>query len=384
MGDTRKPRMLIISFSPIASDARVLKQIELFRGDWELTACAYGPAPSGVDKYIEIPPESASLSLDGRLITLKQYKLAYWRNPIVMAAWHLLKPYKRQFDVVFADEPDTVPIALRLKPKWGAHVDLHEYTPSLQEHRPEWKSRIGPYFEWLIDTYASKADSWTSPSDGVSRKYAEMFGFMPETVTNAAPLQSLDPGPVGNSLRFVHHGGAQSNRSPEVMVEGFANSKVDGTFDIFLTGIEPRVRDDLRVLAQKDSRITVHEGIPYKDLFRKLNKFDVGIYNLPASSYNHMWALPNKLYDNAQARLGQIISPNPEMKKVVNAYDIGMVTEGYTADDLTAALDAVTREDVERWKSNAHKHARELSSESQVETWRAAVERIKSRGEGQD
>ena len=42
-----KPKLLILSFSPIASDARVLKQVDLFAEDYEVTTCGYGPAPAG-------------------------------------------------------------------------------------------------------------------------------------------------------------------------------------------------------------------------------------------------------------------------------------------------------------------------------------------------
>ncbi|MEK8228005.1 hypothetical protein NKG05_20820 [Oerskovia sp. M15] len=42
-----RPRLLILSFSPIVNDARVLKQVEEFREDYEVTTCGYGEAPAG-------------------------------------------------------------------------------------------------------------------------------------------------------------------------------------------------------------------------------------------------------------------------------------------------------------------------------------------------
>ena len=38
-------KLLIISFSPIARDARVLKQVRLFTPKYEVTTCGFGPAP---------------------------------------------------------------------------------------------------------------------------------------------------------------------------------------------------------------------------------------------------------------------------------------------------------------------------------------------------
>ncbi len=43
--DRSRPRLLILSFSPIVSDARLLKQVRRFRDDYAVTTCGYGDAP---------------------------------------------------------------------------------------------------------------------------------------------------------------------------------------------------------------------------------------------------------------------------------------------------------------------------------------------------
>ena len=65
-----RPTMLILSYSPIARDARVLKQVTRFTRDYEVTTCGYGPRPEGVAEHIEIPESESYHDLDGRLITL--------------------------------------------------------------------------------------------------------------------------------------------------------------------------------------------------------------------------------------------------------------------------------------------------------------------------
>lgn len=368
--------MLILSFSEIVNDARVLKQIDLFKDTWDLTTCGYGPRPSGVAHHLQIQDKDISLNLDGRLITLKQYKLAFWQQSTVRAAWKLLKSYKGKFDLIIANEPDTVPLALKLKAAKGIHADLHEYTPSLHEHNDAWNRRIKPYFKWLIGKYAVKADAWSSPCDSVGYRHQEVFGFQPITVTNAAPFVNLEPTEVHRPIRFVHHGGAQRTRNPHVMVEGFMNSDVEGIFDLYLTGINPEVSEDLRDFAASDPRVNVYDGIPYDSLLKRLNDYDVGIHILPPINFNNKWALPNKLFDFIQARLGQIVSPNPEMAKVVKDFDLGVVTSGFEADELTSALESVTPEKIAEWKANANKYAFELSAETQVPKWAESIQEL--------
>src|SRR5690606_23390547 len=60
MAEGEDTRVLVLSFSPIASDARVLKQVELLRGRSAVTTCGYGPAPEGVTEHLEIPANAAS------------------------------------------------------------------------------------------------------------------------------------------------------------------------------------------------------------------------------------------------------------------------------------------------------------------------------------
>ena len=69
--------MLVLSFSPVASDARVLKQVRHLSAELDVVTCGYGPAPEGVTAHVRIPDEVRN-DLDGRLITLHAYRAAYF------------------------------------------------------------------------------------------------------------------------------------------------------------------------------------------------------------------------------------------------------------------------------------------------------------------
>src|SRR5690554_8201211 len=80
------PRLLILSFSSIAGDARVLKQARLFAERYEVTTCGFGPTPEGVAEHLELAPESAGLMPDARPVTLRQYRRPYGSIPALAAA----------------------------------------------------------------------------------------------------------------------------------------------------------------------------------------------------------------------------------------------------------------------------------------------------------
>jgi len=376
---SERPRLLILSFSPIESDARVLKQIAGFRDAYHVTTCGYGGRPPGVDEHIEMPRSADYQDLDGRLITLRQYRIAYWRLSAIR--WVRAHMPRGTFDVILANETEAVGVARWLRPSKGVHADLHEYTPRLNEEHALWAKRIRPYHEWVCRTYVSRAQSWSTVSRGLAREYERQFGFLPVLVTNAAPYAELSPAPVSRPLRLVHSGACLRNRHLDEMVSAVEAAASDVRLDLYLTPNHPDYLEELKQQTAASTRVRVLDPVPYTELIRTLNAYDVGVHLLPPTNFNNMWALPNKLFDYVQARLAVLIGPSPEMSEYVREYDLGVVTDGFAAADLTRTIDALTPEKVTAFKASAHAHARELGADAQVAIWRDAVDRI-AHGDG--
>ncbi|WP_136706708.1 glycosyltransferase [Agromyces sp. H66] len=365
-------RLLILSFSPIANDARVLKQVEAFRDEYEVTTCGYGDAPDGVARHIRIPDDVLHNVLNDRYIRTRAYRLAYWT--LWSVAWVRRHVPRRTFDIVLANDVEAVPIALALKPAKGVHADLHEYSPLVNEHWQGWREKITPYVEWLCRRYVTRASSWSTVSGGLAREYERNFGFRAELVTNAAPYQEAVPTPVADPVRLVHSGAALGERRIEDMIDGVIRSRSGCTLDLYLTPNQPAYVDELKRQADgSGGRVRMLDPVPYADLAATLRGYDVGLSVIPPTTFNSAWALPNKIFDYVQARLGVIVGPSPEMSDTVERFGIGVATAGFTPEDLAATLDAMTAQDVSAWKRASHANARTLSAESQVAVWKRAI-----------
>lgn len=362
-----RPSLLIISFSVLDADARVLKQIREFSPRYDVTTVGYGAAVSGPVEHISIPDGLSHADLNGRLITLHRYRSAYWHLPAM--AWVRDRLKGRRFDAILANELESMPLALVLKPERGIHLDLHEYTPLLNAEHDAWRRRIKPYHEWMARRYAVRASSWSTVSGGLVRAYEENFGFRPALVTNAAPFAEFEPSPVGSTIRLVHSGACLRNRQLMTMLDAVALSDADVTFDLYLTPNDPPYLAELRARAAEIPGVTVHDPVPYAQLIETLNAYDVGVHLLSPTNFNNMWALPNKLFDFVQARLGVLIGPSPEMAERVEQYGLGAVADDFTAAALAARMDELTPSAVTEYKAHANAHARELSAEAQVEVW---------------
>lgn len=372
-----KTRLLILSFSPIAADARVLKQVEAFRDDYAVTTCGYGPAPAGVVDHIRIPDDVLHNVLDDKYISRRAYRRAYWS--LWSVAWAKKHLRRGSWDIVLANDVEAVPLAMKLRARKGVHADLHEYSPLLHEDWEGWRERITPYVDWVCRRYVARATSWTTVSRGLAREYQRNFGFEPGLVTNAAPYQDVEPSPVREMIRLVHSGAAMSDRRLHDLITAVAGSSAPVTLDFYLTRNQPAYVDQLRAQADAtNGRVRVLDPVPYSELNETLRHYDIGIHVLAPTNFNNTWALPNKLFDYVQARLGVIVGPTVEMADYVRAFSLGAVTEDFSAAAVTATLDALTVDKVAEWKRSAARSAAELSAESQVEIWRSAISRLES------
>jgi len=366
-------RLAIISFSELRSDARILKQIALFSADWEITSVGYGESPDGVADHLRIPDDAVAWRYPRLLVVARLYRWAYARNPAVSAARELLRG--RTFEVIFADDIDTAGLALELNPLKGVHLDLHEFAPLQHSEMLRFRLFVAPFLRWQLRTFGTRVNSTTTVGGEIARRYEREFGFSPRVVTNAAPFAALEPGEVGDPIRIVHAGAALANRHLEVLLDAVDLTPAV-TLDLYLTPNDASVIAAIRERADGHARIRLRDAVPYRELITTLNRYDIGVHILAPTNYNNLYALPNKLFDYVQARLGVIVGPSPEMAAIVQEYAIGMVSQDFTASSLSAILRTMTRENVARWKAASHAAARDLSSERQVETWRLAVEEI--------
>lgn len=370
----RKPRLLIFSYSNLVGDARLLKQISGFANDYEVTTCGYGETPDPRVKHVQLSGDHPIWAYDRIALMTKQYRRAYWGSPAIQEAKRALAG--REFDVILANDVDPVGVALSLNPRYGVHVDLHEYSPRQKEDLLRWRLFVAPFIRWMVRRFVARANSWTTVSGGLAREYTRVFGFKPGLVTNASPMHDFEVTPCGSPIRLVHSGAALRDRKLEIMVDALEQTTANVTLDLFVTPNDPAYVAELRERSKTLASLTVHDPVPYRELITRLHDYDAGVFVLEPVNFSYRWALPNKLFDFVQARLGMIVGPSPEMVDLVNDYDLGAVADSFTATSLAHQFDRLTPERVQTWKSAADRAAAELSSETQVQKWRDAIARL--------
>jgi len=362
-----RPRLLVLSFSRIEGDARVLKQVRRLKEHFELVTCGYGSAPDPDVPHLQVPDEAVN-RLDGRLITLRAYRAAYAAQAGVR--WVLAHLPRGSADLVLANDLDAVPVALWLRPGLGVHADLHEFFPLLHEHDDAWMRRIAPYQDWLCRTFLPRAGAVTTVSQGLAREYTRRYGIEVDVVRNATPYADLGPTPAGpEGPRLVHSGACLRHRRLHLMIEAAGLLGTGVPFDLYLTPNDPAYLAELRDLAAGVPGVTVRDPVPYAELVPTLNRYQVGVFLLPPTTFSYTWALPNKVFDFVQARLATVVGPSPEMAELVRERRLGVVAEDFTPQALADALAGLDPAAVAEYQASAHAQALELSDATESSKW---------------
>lgn len=360
-----------MSISPIVSDPRVLKQVQLFRDTYDVTTCGYGSAPAGVVGHVEIPREARGWVDDKAAVLTHRYERAYWNIQAVSAGRELLQ--HTSFDAVLANDLNTVPLALSLHPRRGVHVDLHEFAPREKEDDLRWRILVAPFMRWLCRTYLPSVSSATTVAGGIAREYEKDYGVPFGVVTNAAPFADRRPRPVGNPIRLIHSAAGQRYRRLENFIDVMRTAPPGVELDLIVMPNEPEYVAELKHRGADVERLRFRDPVPYPRLVETLAEYDVALTFLPPANFNLAHALPNKFFEAVQARLGLIIGPSPEMVAILNQYQLGAVTDDFDVDSLRKALNELDGETVQSWKAAAHAAAGTLSAEQQVRVWDEAV-----------
>ena len=370
-------RILCISLSPIARDARVLRQISVLAEFGPVTTIGYGAKPVGASEHIEVPAHLLSLPQDPRgvlLLAARQLERAETHAP---AARFILQALRdRTFDVVVANEARVLAVADRVARGAPIWVDLHEWAPEERTHVLSWRLLVAPLMRYLCARYLPSCAAATTVSPSIAALYQRDFGVLPRVVRNTNPWRDLSPSPVADDrIRLVHSGGAVRGRNLEALIDTVSQLDSRFSLDLYLVPANDggRYLRELTTRAQGVDRITFQLPVDPSELPVVLNAYDVGVYVMPPVTVNARLALPNKFFDFVQGRLGVLVGPTKEMSDLVQEHGLGEVTEDFSVEATVAALSGLTSDAIRSYKMNSDRASRVLSFDADAEVIREVI-----------
>lgn len=365
--------------SALNRDARVLRQIDALARHGEVTTVGYGGAPANATTHLQIEDGLQSLPRSpwgvARLATRRLHSVELAASGLQRAR-ELIG--EQHFDLVVANDARALPLAHAVAHGAPVWADMHEWAAEEFSHVLSWRLLVGPLMEHLCREYLPQSAAVTTVCRPLAELYTETYGTACEVVTNAGPWRDLEPQPLEDGvIRLVSSGAAIRGRNLEMLIEATLEVP-DCTLDLYLVPAADggKYLAELSELAGGSGRVTLRDPVAPAALPAILNQYDVGVFCMPPININAKFGLPNKLFDFVQARLAQAIGPLQEMARIVRENDLGVVSSDFTKESFVAALRELTPERVRAAKRASHEHARDLSSERDLEVVDGIVTRL--------
>lgn len=368
-----RPRIAVVSLSPLARDARVQRQTRCVQAFGDVHVLGHGrfsdPRLSVTHHEVPHPPDrwrrlrKALLFPPGRVVA-RAYELWYWTEPEFVAAYRTLRTLAP--DIIHANDWETLPLAARAAEATGARLilDLHEFAPEMRANRSYWRTFFAPCIRYFLTRYAHRAQQITTVNEFLVERYRQDFGIDAVPIANCPDIDERVQFHATNPdrIRMVQHGIADPDRGFDALIDTV--SLLDARFSLHFHLIPHKAPDYIALLkahAEKvaPGRVRFHEKVVPTEVPHTLSQYDIGFYMIPPSNFNNAYSCPNKFFEFMMAGLAVVISPHGYMAPLVERHQLGVVLPSQKPQAAAHILQQLGASEIDRMKQ-ASLRARDL------------------------
>jgi glycosyltransferase involved in cell wall biosynthesis len=320
----------------------------------------------------------SSLPLSDRAYQTRRLRLLFRKGPHFYAEFNLrlfLFLLFRKCDLLVSNDLDTLLanyLVSRIRRVPLVH-DCHEYFRGVPElvGRP----RVTGVWKFIEDRIFPKLRHVVAVNGSIAAIYREEYGI-PLTVVRNVPFRNgtvlkKDKAELGippGERVILYQGAVNMGRGLEEMILAMNHIRTRARLLIIGTG---DILDELKQVVRThelDGRVIFTGQVPFEDLLPYTSMGDIGISIEKDLGVNYQNCLPNKFLDYIQAGLPVLVSPFPEMAKIVNRYGIGRLLESHDPVQLAETIDRLFTDEAElaRFRENLVLAASDLCWENEA------------------
>ncbi|MDI9339187.1 MAG: hypothetical protein QM534_01345 [Sediminibacterium sp.] len=377
-------KIAIICFTDYTREPRVLRTIAALQTQYHISVFSNGERIEGVnastdvlamnqdvlDRPLSFPFIQKLRSAFHKYVkgykpgTQLHYERQYWSKER-KSLLTLLEQGK--FKVHIGHGIFTLPLLGKLASTSKVVFNAHEYYPEEFPENQSWRAYTKPYYEWILKTYLNKTHLTFSVTPSISQRYINEYGIKSVEVNNAGSFSNLTPTNNTGKIKLIHHGAALKGRRIEDMCELMTFLPDNYELNLMLVKSDENYFNELYSKYSKHLQINFIDPVPFSQIPKFINQFDIGLYIFKPNNFNEEFCLPNKFFEFIQARLCIAVTPNIEMKKIVSEYNLGVVSSDYTIESMSKAILSLDRAKIYEFKLNVNVQAYKLSSEQNSE-----------------
>lgn len=308
-----------------------------------------------------------------RQYNTKRFRLIFKRGPYFYLEYNIRLFFFllfHRFDIIVANDLDTLLgsyLACKLKSKKIVY-DSHEYFTEV----PELFNRNLPKKVWtfLERMILPKIKHSYTVSESIAITYNKLYNIDMKIVRNVPyRLKNKRTFQKNESHQILYQGSLNVGRGLEQMID--AMEFIDNTELVIIGDGDITAQLKERINTKKlSNKVKLKGRIPFENLMFETQKADLGIALEENLGLNYYFALPNKLFDYIQAGIPVLVSPFPEMQKIINKYEIGSVYDHKSPQELAAKINEIfeLKNRYQKWKNNTEKAAQDLCWENEEKT----------------
>ena len=278
--------------------------------------------------------------------------------------------YKKQKVVLYANDLDTlipnylIASLFHLSLVYDSH-ELFTEVPELQKRKL--KKRMWECVEkWIVPKLAGAITVSESIAQWYTEKYKVPFYVVRNISSNVSPVclksrTELDI-PENKKVIILQGTGINIQRGAEELVESMQYLNEDYLLLIIGGG---DVMDLLKKIVRTlhlESRVYIKDRMPADELYHYTVNAQLGISIDKPTNLNYLYSLPNKLFSYIEAHIPVLASPLPEIKKIIQQYEIGMCIEHHAPEHIAEKIaEALNSPQYAVWKANTYKAAQDLN-----------------------
>lgn len=348
-------KILHLTHTDIRTDSRILKELSALENSGLYQLSAIGIAEYGAGHGVNTLHGARVISINLHCRSLRWmprtfrhifvYVEMFLR--ILRSAWHI-RPH-----LIHCHDTPLLPLAVFLAWIFRAKLiyDAHEL-----ESNKNGQSKFISLATLLIEkTCWSHLSGFITVSNSIMLWYQTRFSRKDSALILNSPMinDSLSKAKVNryfhdlyeiaeDRLVFVYLGLFVSGRGIEKLLEVFSNQKISS--HIVFIGRGPQ-REIIEKFAGSNSKIHAHEAVPHEQVVDLVEGADYGLCFIENVSLSDYYSLPNKLFEYAFAGVPVLASDFPDMRKVIEGYELGAVTDSdlNSITNSIAALEKIGR-----------------------------------------
>lgn len=200
-----------------------------------------------------------------------------------------------------------------------------------------------------------RADAVITVNESIAAELSARYGIAtPSVVMNCPPLTlaptSRDASPlrslpsVGDARALVIHGSFSPGKG--LLEATAALTRLPTDCKLVLLG-GGSLGDQLEALSRTDAfrgRLIIHPAVPQSELLAWLSGADVAVVAFTPDSLNQHYATPNRLFESLAAGVPVVVSDFPEMRRIVEEYDVGAVCDPTDPGSIASAVERLLGE----------------------------------------